>query len=69
MSQYQWTSIGQGSIEIEEELLASAEEQLMLDQAANRDAFQTLVQVHRASNVEEPTIGQTNVRLKQDNSI
>ena len=69
MSQFQWTSIGQGSIGTEEEPRVSAEEQLMLDPAVKYDASQTLTQVHLALNVEAQTTGQTNVRLKQDNSI
>jgi len=69
MSQFQWTLIGQGSIETGEEPLASAEGQLTLDQAAKCDISQILAQAHPASNVEEQIIGQTNVRLKQDNSI
>jgi len=69
MSRSQWTLIGLGSIGTEEEEpLASAEGQLVLDQIAKYDASQILVQVHHVSNVEGQTIGQTNVRLKEDSS-
>jgi len=68
MFQFLWTLIGPDSIGIEEETLASGDEQLMLDQLDKPIVSQTPAQAQPALNVEELIIGQINVQTEEDNS-
>ena len=68
MFRYQWTWIELVSTEIGHQTRIPEVEQQMQDQVGKHAAPPILVPVRLVSNVEQPTIGQTNARTEEDNS-